>query len=281
MSDNDWHASEGLLAEFAADPSTIGHAHAASLEAHLVGCDPCRREIRKRVEPEFLDESWARIAEAIDQPGATMTERALHCVGVPDGWARLLAATPGLQGAVIVSVVAILGLVVVGSRSTETAGAFLVLAPLLPMAAVAASFHPTADPAGEAGVATPLHGYALAVRRTVIVGGAVFVMLAIADIAIGDLGAPVAAWILPSLALTAGAVAGGTWFRIETTVSALVTAWIVAVSTIRWLDGPEVSFADSSTFALPGSVLSVAALVVAVGVIALRRNRFDTAEVFA
>lgn len=281
MTDADWHASEELLGRFAADPSNIDHARAASLEAHLVGCHRCRQQIRDRVGPTFLDHSWARIADEIDQPIGTLTDRALRKIGVPHGWARLLAATPGLRGASVISVVAMLALAVVGSRSTETSGAFLVLAPLLPMAAVAALFHPAADPAGEAGIATPLHGWALAVRRTVVIGAAVFVLLAMTDIAIGDIGVPIAAWLLPSVALAACALALGTWFRIETTVGSLVMAWIVVVSSVRWFDGTDVAFADSTTFAAPGRVLAVAALVIAVAVIAVRRDRFQTMEVLA
>lgn len=281
MTDTDWHASEELLARFAADPSNIDHARAASLEAHLVSCDRCRRQIRERVGSTFLDDSWARIVDEIDQPAGTLTERALRKVGVPHGWARLLAATPGLRGASVVSVVAMLALAVVGSRATEAAGAFLVLAPLLPMAAVAASFQPTADPGGEAGVATPLHGWALAVRRTVVVGASVFVVVGMADIAIGEIGVPVAAWVLPSLALAASSLALGTWLRIEATVGSLVLAWVVVVSSVRWFDGADVAFADSTTFATPGRVLAVATLVVAVAVIAVRRDEFQTMEVFA
>lgn len=281
MTDTAWHASDELLTRFASDPSNVDYALAASLEAHLVGCDRCRRLIGDRLGPSFLDESWARIADEIDQPTATVTERALRAVGVPDAWARLLVATPGLLGAGAISVAAILILVVVGSRTTETAGAFLVLAPLLPMAAVAASFHPAADPAGEAGVATPLHGWALALRRVVVIGAGVFVLLAVADVAMGDIGVPVSAWVLPSLALAAAGLALGTWFRIEAAVGSLVMAWIVIVSSVRWFDGPEVSFADSSTFAPLGQVLATAALVIAAAVIAVRRDRFQTMEVFA
>lgn len=102
-----------------------------------------------------------------------------------------------------------------------------------------------------------------------------------ADIAIGEIGVPVAAWVLPSLALAASSLALGTWLRIEATVGSLVLAWVVVVSSVRWFDGADVAFADSTTFATPGRVLAVATLVVAVAVIAVRRDEFQTMEVFA
>ncbi|MEX2293521.1 MAG: hypothetical protein WD691_06995 [Acidimicrobiales bacterium] len=280
MTDTDWHASDELIARFATDPSNIDHARAASLEAHLVDCARCRSQINEHVDSSFLDDSWARIADEIDRPHESPIERLLRTSGMPAGWARLISATPGLRGAGAISVVAILIVAVLSSLTTDTAGAFLIFAPLLPMAAVAASFHPTADPAGEAGVATPLHGWALAVRRTLVLGGGALVLIGLAELAVGAVGVPIAAWVLPSLALAAGALALGTWLRIEAAVGSLVAGWVVLVCAVRWLDGTDVSFADSTTFALGGRLCTVAALVLAVAVIVVRRDRFQTMEVF-
>lgn len=276
MNDNGWHASTELLARFADDPSNIDHARAASVEAHLVGCARCRNQLGERVDASFLEDSWALIADRIDRPSETLIERALRRVWVPDGWARLFAATPGLRTASIVGVVAMIGFAVAASLATETAGAFLVVAPLLPMASVGASFHPTADPAGEAGVATPLHGWALALRRTAVVGIAAFVLVGLAELAVGGVGIPTAAWVLPSLALAAGALALGTWLRIEVAVGSLTAAWVAIVSAVRMLEGADASFAGSATFAAAGRLSALAVFMVAVLVIAARRDRFHT-----
>ncbi len=282
MTATDWHAPDELLARFAADPATVDDALAASLEAHLVRCARCGTQLRAQTSPAFLNESWARIADEIDRPAVTWVERAVRGVGVPDGWARLVASSPGLRLAGALSVGAVCLLAVMSAWTSGGSGAFVLLAPLVPLAAVAASFHPAADPAGEAGIATPLHGWAVILRRTAVVGGAALLVLVAAGLVLGGaVGVPVGAWILPSLALAAGGIALGTWFRLEVAVGSLAFSWVVVVSAARWFDGAGTTVADSMVFAAPGRLCSVAVSVAAVAVIAARRDRFETMEVFA
>ena len=58
---------------------------------------------------------------------------------------------------------------VAASRSVDDSRPFLALAPLVPLAGVAVSFGPAPDPAGEAGLATPMHGAGLVLRRPIAV----------------------------------------------------------------------------------------------------------------
>ncbi len=281
MTGTEWHASDTLLERFAVDPAVVDDARAASLEAHLIDCATCRISLGRLVEPTVVDDSWAQVRDQIDEPRLTVVERGMVALGVPQDWARILAATPGFRLAGIAAVVAALVGVVVSSRSTDTTGLFLVVAPLFPLAVATAAFLPMADPGGEAGVATPMHGAGLALRRGAALSATMFVLLGLTDLSIGGAGAPLAAWVLPSLALAAGATALGTWYSAPVVLASMGSIWIVVVTSVRWIDGRGTAFADSTTFAGPGRWCAACVLLVALVVIGIRRDRFDTMEVFS
>ena len=273
-----WHVPPTLIDRFTTDPSSVDSASAASLEAHLLACDRCRDAVNKSFGDMALEESWQRVATLIDTPRLSMLERALLRLGVSDSTARLLAGTPSLSLASLGSVVTLAALMVASSRITNSTGGFLVVAPLLPLLAVVAAFASVADPVGEAAVPTPLHGVGLVLRRSVGVLAAVFLVLALADLAIGDLDAPVIAWLLPALALPVGALALGTWLRAEVAATALGLGWIATVLGVRWIDGLSTDFADSTTFAPPGQAFALACLLGSAAVVAVRRDRFQVME---
>ncbi|MDQ1490465.1 MAG: hypothetical protein QOJ23_2979, partial [Actinomycetota bacterium] len=165
------------------------------------------------------------------------------------------------------------------SRTADAEGPFLVFAPLLPLAAVALSFTAAADPAGEAGVGTPLHGAGLVMRRAAAVLAVTLGLLAGAALALPDLGPAAAAWVLPALALALGALALGTWMRAEVAVAALAGAWLLTVWSLWWLAGHDVAVAESATFAAAGQTAALAAVAVSAAVLFARRDRFATLEV--
>jgi hypothetical protein len=280
MTNSDWHAPPDLLARFAYDPSAVDDMTAASVEAHLVVCADCRTKMTAAVSPAVVTASWDAIADRIDQPRPALLERVLGRIGVGNGLGRLLAATPALQGAGLLAICVLAAGAVALSRTTDAEGPFLVLAPLVPLAAVAASFAPVADPAGEAGVATPMHGAGLVVRRAVAVVGVTFGVLGAAALALPDLGPAAAAWVLPALALALGSLALGTWLRVEVAVGVLAGAWLSGVWSLWWLAGRDIPLADSAAFSVTGQMTAFAAAVAAATIVATRRDHFATLEAF-
>lgn len=276
--DGAWHGSPRLIDEYATDPGTVDGAIAASFEAHLLACDRCRNAVTERVGAVVLEDSWKRVATLVDTPRLSLPERVLTRLGVADSTARLLAATPALSLVSLGSIVVLAALAVVSSRVTDSTGLFLVAAPLLPLVAIVAAFASVADPVGEAAVPTPLHGVGLVLRRAAVILTAVFVVLGVADLAIGDLDAPVIAWLLPALALPAGAMALGTWFRAEVAATGLGLGWMAVVLGIRLMNGLHTDFADSTTFAPRGQLVASIVLVGALAVVAVRRDRFQVME---
>ncbi|HUS42195.1 MAG TPA: hypothetical protein VMY16_05985 [Ilumatobacteraceae bacterium] len=277
-SETAWHAPRSLIDRFAVDPGGVDSAVAASFEAHLVACARCRDAVTERVGGVVLEDSWRRVASLIDTPHLSILERVMIRLGVSDSTARLLGGTPALTLATLGSVVTLAAMAVATSRITDSAGGFLVVAPLLPLLAIVAAFASVADPVGEAAVPTPMHGVGLVLRRAAVVLSAVFMVLGVADLAVGDLNAPVVAWLLPALALPVGALALGTWFRAEVAAMTLGIGWMVVVLGVRWTNGLHTDFADSTTFAPPGQVAAFVLLLGAAAVVVVRRDQFQTME---
>jgi len=280
MTNTDWHAPPDLLVQFARNPVAMDDMTAASVEAHLLVCADCRRQMTAAVSPACVTASWDAIADRIDQSRPALLERLLHRMGVGRGLGRLLAATPALQGAGLLAICILTAGAVMLSLTADAEGPFLVLAPLVPLAAVAVSFAPAADPAGEAGVATPVHGAGLVIRRAIAVVGINFCVLGAAGLALPDLGPAAAAWMLPALALALVALALGTWIRVEIAVAVLTSAWLLAVLSVWWLAGRDIQLAASPTFSVTGQFTALAAAVAAATIAAARRDHFATLEAF-
>ena len=109
-------------------------------------------------------------------------------------------------------------------------------------------------------------------------------MLGARPLALPDLGpSAAAAWVLPALALALGALALGTWLRVEVAVGVL-TGRVAGgrCGRVWWLDGHDV--ADRRLRHLRRSPASstalAAALAAAAVVVVARRDRFATLEVF-
>jgi hypothetical protein len=279
MTDAPWHVPTPLLARFADNPGNVDDVTAASIDAHLVACAECRHALTAAVAPAFAASSWAGVADRIDRPRATVLERLLRRLGMRSATTRLLAATPALQAAGLAAVAFIAVTAGVLSRTAGADGIFLVLAPLVPLGAVAASFASAADPAGEAGVGTPLHGAGLVLRRASAILAVNLGLLGAAALALPDLGPSAAAWVLPSLALARGALALGTWLRAEVAVATLASGWLLTAWGLWWFAGHDVAVADTATFAAHGQMAALAAVAAAVTVLVARRDRFATLEV--
>src|SRR5207237_8903928 len=59
-----WHADPALMETYAL--GVLDEAHASSIEAHLVRCEPCRTAIARHVGRSRLDEVWAAIDERVE-----------------------------------------------------------------------------------------------------------------------------------------------------------------------------------------------------------------------
>jgi hypothetical protein len=275
MSAPAWHASDDDLIAFAHDPRALDHTTAASLETHLVACAQCRTVVAAATDTAVVTRSWDAHADVIDRPRRSLAERML-AVALPPHMARLLAATPVLQVAWFAAVTLVSAAAVAATRNLDSDGLFLLFAPLVPLGGVALAFAPAADPAGETALATPAHGAAVVVVRTLAVVATSVPILLVGSAFLPVLDVRAVAWLLPALALTAATMALSTWWVPQVAAASSAAAWVgVAYLAANANAGAIVR---SGLFG-PAAQLGFAALLVgALCVGALRRDHFTTLE---
>jgi putative zinc finger protein len=281
----DGHPDEGLLAGYAA--GTVDGVAAWSVEAHLTGCARCRSVLSAHVDAERLarNRSVLLVRVAVGEEGGV--RRVLRRCGLPDHVLRLLAATPSLRRSWLLSVIAVLA-VVAGEAAAAGNGwipavgpgriagypgqflaPFLLVAPLLVLAGVAAAFLPMFDPAYRLAVAAPFSGFILLLVRSVSALAAALVPAVVAAFAVPGPGWLPAALLLPSLAVCAFALAAAT---VVDPRAAAVMAGVLWVLPVLWLATDNVPL----MIVRPGAQFACAAVLCVCAVVLLtRRDRFE------
>jgi hypothetical protein len=263
-----WHVSDDDLRRYLG--RTLDAPALWSTEAHLAGCRLCRSSLADLAGPDLIDAGWARIDAAIDAPVPGPVERLLTLTGVPDHTARLLAAIPALRLSWLAAVVVTLGLTAVIANLAEPL-VFLAIAPLLPLAGVAASFGPGIDPTYEITVVAPVHSFRLLLLRCVAVLSANTALCGLATLAIPGHDLAAIGWFLPSLAVTVVALLlmPGLGPVRAAAIAGVVWAALVAV-TAGVASGRSVLFTPAGQLLI--AVVGAAAAVV----VARRGHAFDT-----
>src|SRR6266508_2823725 len=264
-----WHADGEVLAAYR--DGRLDTAGRWSVEAHLTSCAACRLQAGALVDPAHLRRLRATLIEAVDVPRTGMVERLLVRLGVADHTARLLAATPAF--AVVAAWV---------GRGPDATLGFLCVAPLLPLAGIAVAYGPGIDPTYEIGLAAPLRSFRLLLLRAATVLGTAALLAAAASLTLPRLGWGAAAWLLPSLGLTACSLALATTVEPLRAIGFTAGAWVVAVVVTVMPPAPS-----SVLFAAAGQLGFATLALLAATVVLLRRGRFasdrgfDTAPRFA
>jgi hypothetical protein len=270
-----WHADDDLLARYAA--GDLDDARAYSLEAHLLGCEPCRLVLAPRGDRATLDRVWAEITETVDTPPAGVIERGLLRLGVREHIARLLAATPSLRLSWFAAEAVALGMAVISANAAHSGDReelamllFLVVAALLPVAGVAAAYGPGVDPAYDVGRASPMQSFRLLLIRAAAVLGSSMILAGIAALALPSTDWRAAAWLLPSLALTLASLALSTYLRPLRSAAIVTFSWVF-VSAVATAPGPD----RFVVFRGGGQIAFLVVIAVSAWVLAQRRWAFE------
>ncbi|MFE9041679.1 zf-HC2 domain-containing protein [Streptomyces sp. NPDC007818] len=194
------------------------------------------------------------------------------------------AVGPALRGSWLAAVALVAGAAFALSHGAGLPAGrtwLLAAAPVLPLAGVAVSYGPRADPLHELAASTPAGGLRLLLTRTVAVLAVCVPLLTAAGAllppAAGLPGA--AAWLLPGLALTVGTLALGSFVGCRAAAATLGGGWLLAVT------GPLLGPAASpSSVPLPYAAGPAAqagwaaAALAGAALLALRRRSFDLLE---
>jgi hypothetical protein len=263
-----WHARTPDLQQYA--DGSITEAAAWSVEAHLPGCEVCRTRLAA-----LLNEQDRAELVALRQELGVADDAAVKAPTF--GHAPARAALRGVlgpwwawAGAIVVAFAAVmvLGRAPIPSASLLTSWS-AVLAPLVPLALVA-MVYAVADRDPAAAV-TPRGGLELVLIRTIAV-----LVMAIPTVMLGMVAghATAVVWLLPGLALCAGALALGSSVGIERACAGLALLWMVVVLAAA----PPVRLTAAATLIEPSGTASAlwgCALVASIGIIAVQRDRFD------
>jgi hypothetical protein len=146
----------------------------------------------------------------------------------------------------------------------------LLLAPVLPVLGVAASWSQGLDPAYELTASVPRAGLHLVLRRTASVLAVVVPALLVAGWATGVPGVTAAQWLLPCLAFTSTTLALGGVVGVTRAAVAVVAVWAAVVVA-------PTAAASRATFALQTGGLPVWGLILTlgIGVVIARRGAYS------
>ncbi|MER5554844.1 zf-HC2 domain-containing protein [Streptomyces sp. NPDC002793] len=257
------HVSVRLIGDYARGDANIGTDELWALEAHLENCANCRTRLSDAVEtgaPEIaslVTTAWCGLERSLGT-ATTMPTRRRRPVWL-SAWLTPVMA-PWLAMTVGVVLIA-LALDLAGPVFGEVS-LVLLLAPVLPLGGVAASWSRGLDPAYELTAATPRAGLHLVLRRT----ASVLAVVVPALLAAGwPAGVSAAQWLLPCLALTSAALALGGVFGVARAALGLMAVWAAGVLVPSLLTRSESAFLDTDSLPVWGLLLSLGAGVVVIG----------------
>lgn len=262
-----WHVDEMAVRRY--QDGAADRVEAASLEAHLTGCEECRGLVT--VDEDWLERSWMGIADQVESGSPGWVERGLTKTGMSASLARIVAVSPALRISFVLAVALVMGFAALASTTNptgETYRIFLAVAPLLPVAGVAFAYGRLVDPAHEFTMVAPIDSFRLLMLRaaTVLTVSIVLGLLIWPLVpAPGSFG--ISAWLLPALALTLITLALASRFEIWVAGVIVGGGWVAAMLLANsW---------DVEAFDRTAQTLYIGLIIVAVGVVLIRRNHYD------
>jgi hypothetical protein len=282
----DWHTSQALLAGYAAGDAR--GAAAWSVEAHLTGCPQCRSALSAYADAERLARNRSVLLVRAAAGEGSRVRRAACRLGFPDHVLGLLAATPSLRRSWLLSVIGVVAVIageaaavgygwipgggprgMAGYPGPESLVPFLLVAPLLVLAGVAAAFLPVFDPASRLATAAPFSGFTLMLVRAVSALAAALVPVTAAAFFLPGPGWLPVALLLPCLALSVFALAAATVLGPRAAVLMAGILWTAPALLLAAARHPLLIVQPDAQFASAVVLCSCALLLLA------RRDHFE------
>ncbi|MFF2542523.1 zf-HC2 domain-containing protein [Kitasatospora sp. NPDC058063] len=270
------HASSQLIDDYARGDTTIAADTVWALEAHLETCAPCRSRLAASVATgvpgiaALVDTVRAGLEPQLDAAAAVAPRR--YRPGWVSSWLTPVM-TPWLAMTAVVTLLALLLDAVAPAERFGGSSLVSLIAPVLPLCGVAASWSSGLDPAHELTASTARAGLPLLLRRTTAVLVVVLPPLLLGGWLTGTMTA--AQWLLPSLAFTSTALALGSVIGVTRAAVGLALAWGAVVLAPASLTGRVPSVLQ---LALQPDRLPLWGLLLALGAGAViaRRDAYST-----
>ncbi|MFD7055918.1 zf-HC2 domain-containing protein [Streptomyces mirabilis] len=263
------HASMRIIDGYARGDTELAADQVWALEAHLEACEVCRDRLSAAVTAEapavaaLVETVWSGLQAQLTAGPLPRRQRPRRWAARLSGWLTP-AMVPWLAMAGSVTLIALL-LDLSGPGSGKVS-LVLLLAPVLPVLGVAASWSRGLDPAYELTASVPRAGLYLVLRRTASALAVVIPALLVGGWATGLM---VAQWLLPCLAFTATTLALGGVIGVTRAAFVLAAVWagVVVAPTLA---------TSRTTFALQTVGLPVwgLILVLSIGVVIARRGAY-------
>lgn len=224
-----WHADEQLLAAYV--DRRLDAVLSASVEQHLDSCASCRSSIRPLTDLPAVDLAWDGIRTSIESPRHPWLVRQAQRLGLPEPTAVLLAATVALRTAWLASAFVTLGFAAVTSQFAQsgTLWPYLLLAPLIPVLGVAASYGPADDPFEALAVTTAYGRTRLILIRTLAVVAVTVPVCCLMGLFLPGPAWVAAAWLGPAAAMIPLLLALSSFIGPRLAAGLIAIGWIGAV----------------------------------------------------
>jgi signal transduction histidine kinase len=204
----------------------------------------------------------------VDVP-ETLLARLLMAMHLPPFVHGVIAATPSLRLPWLAAAAAVSLFAVWGAVANDQVLAFVIVAPVLPVAGVAAAYGPWADPMFETERSTPVSGFHVVLARTVAVILTCVPVLVIAALIVPETRAAALMWVLPALALASSSLVVSTFTSLPVAAAIVTSCWFAAVVVASVLSELPVLFQG------PAQLVFLAVTLGASLAIARRRERFE------
>jgi putative zinc finger protein len=262
-----WHIDEPAWQAYTA--GRLDPAAEAAVEMHVTACTDCRAGARALMpDPEPL---WQAIHAEITRPRLPWPLRALARLGVPEDDVVVLAGTRDLLLSWSLAVgAAVLCAIVTGLAPARLPGGpqafFLILAPLVPVLAVVATYDAT-DPFREVAEATPFSKLRLALLRTSAALIAAIPLTVAVALTVPNLRGYFATWLLPGLALTVITLILLTWLTAWVACAVTSAGWITAASIATGKGAIDAVATTAGQVGFAVAVVALAAVFVRTGTV--------------
>ncbi|GAB2926431.1 zf-HC2 domain-containing protein [Streptomyces heilongjiangensis] len=266
------HASTRTIEAYARGATGLPDDEVWAVEAHLEVCPVCRDRLTAAVGAgvpavaSLVDAVWSGLEPQVAAAPAPPSRR--RRPAWLSRWATP-AMVPWLAMAAAVTLAALLLDLLGGSPGPGSAGIspVLLLAPVLPVLGVAASWARGLDPAYELTASVPRAGLQLVLRRTVAVLAVVLPALLVGGWATGVM---VAQWLLPCLAFTTATLALGGVVGVTRAAVSLVAVWAAVIVAPTLADGRTAAALRTDGLPVWGLILALG-----LGVVIARRGAYS------